>query len=88
MKLTATLFLRRAVLLLCPLLLGASEPPRGPDSTMRNLVPGIDVPALSGMPLCGKRHDYVEPPKLDGRRFDDCFFEAIIARDSEGRVYR
>ena len=73
---------------LCPLLAQApSEPQRGPDNTMRNFVPGIEVPTLSGMPFVGKDTITWNRP-LDGGDSTTVALEAIIARDSQGRVYR
>jgi hypothetical protein len=88
MKLYSHIVLAACCSLPCPLLAQApSEPPRGPDSTMRNFVPGIEVPALPGMPFVGK--DTIEWNRpLDGGDSTTVSLEAIIARDSEGRVYR
>jgi hypothetical protein len=54
---------------------------------MRNFVPGIEVPSLAGMPFVGKDSIVWNRP-LDGGGSTTVSLEAIIARDSEGRVYR
>ncbi len=88
MRASGYLVLTACCSLLCPLFAQApSELQRGPDYSMKNFVPGIEVPALAGMPFVGKDTITWNRP-LDGGDSTTVALEAIIARDSQGRVYR
>lgn len=85
MNRSALLFV--AVCVLCAGLLPAQEPSRGPDGSTSFHVSGIEVLAIPGKPFSGK--DSIEWTRtLDNGNTLTLHLEAVVARDSPGRIYR
>src|SRR5580658_2098137 len=65
----------------------ASEPTRGPDGHTSYHVAGIEVLPIAGKPFFGK--DSIEwTRKLEDGSTVTTQLYAIVARDSQGRIYR
>jgi hypothetical protein len=63
------------------------QPQRGPDNTPTTIVNGIDVLALPGMPFSAI-DKIVWTRTLEGAGSSVLTFQAKVARDSQGRLYR
>jgi hypothetical protein len=67
--------------------LSAQEPSRGPDGRTSYHVSGIEVLPIAGKPFFGK--DSIEwTRKLEDGSTVSTHLDAVVARDSEGRIYR
>jgi hypothetical protein len=65
----------------------SSEPSRGPDGGTRFRVAGIEVLPVAGKPFTG--HDTIEWTRnLEDGTVVTTHLEAVVARDSQGRIYR
>jgi hypothetical protein len=72
---------------LCASLVAAQEPSRGPDGRTSVHVSGIEVLPIPGKPFSGK--DCIEWTRtLEDGTTVDLHLEAVVARDSQGRIYR
>jgi len=60
---------------------------RGPDSTMKTFVPGIDVLPFPGLPFSGTDKIVWTRP-LEGGGSVSSYEEAKVVRDGQGRLYR
>lgn len=67
--------------------LWAQEPESGPDGTARTTVPGITILAIPGKPFSGI--DHIEWTRTsDQGIIVTKHLQALLARDSQGRIYR
>ena len=72
---------------LCTGLVAAQEPSRGPDGRTSVHVSGIEVLPIAGKPFSGK--DCIEWTRtLEDGTTVALHLEAVVARDSQGRIYR
>jgi hypothetical protein len=86
--------MRLSALLVAPLLLScilmaqeSDEPSRGPDGGTRTRVEGIKVLPLAGKPFSGRSTTEWTRTLEDGTVVKTHLF-AMVARDSQGRIYR
>jgi hypothetical protein len=85
MKRSALLFAAGCLLLAG--LTAAQQPSRGPDGSTSFHVSGIEVLAIPGKPFSGK--DSIEWTRtLENGTTLTLHLDAIVARDSQGRIYR
>lgn len=84
---TRSVFILLAAFLLIPGFLAAQDPERGPDSRASTHVPGIVLLAIPGKPFSGI--DTIEWTRTmeDGTTVTT-HTTALLARDSQGRIYR
>jgi hypothetical protein len=89
MKLPVSLLLAGFITASSALLLGQSLPDvtHAPDGGIRESIEGVFVPAMAGAPFSTKETVFVTKHLADGSTVTRKYF-AMIARDSQGRLYR
>jgi len=85
-KVERSLGLLLLALSLCLELQAQTDPPRGPDSTTRSIIPGIDVLPYPNLPFSA--NDTVVRTQLIAGGTVTISETAKVFRDSQGKVYR